>query len=112
MESTEPCETSASPPRSSSIATATRRINLGRIRDLTRRAAAQGAEIVCFHECSVTAYTFLQTLSRDELDALAEPVPDGPSIAALDRHRARVGRRGHGRLDRTGAGRPALQDVT
>ena len=39
--------------------------------------------MVCFHECSITAYTFLQTLSRDELDALAEPVPDGPSVAAL-----------------------------
>src|SRR5437764_8439760 len=57
--------------------------NLGRIRDLTRRAAAQGAEVVCFHECSVTAYTFLQTLSRDGLEALAEPVPDGPSVQAL-----------------------------
>ena len=57
--------------------------NLGRIRELTRRAAALGAEVVCFHECSVTAYTFLQTLSRDELDALAEPVPDGPSTREL-----------------------------
>ena len=57
--------------------------NLGRIRDLTRRAAARGAEIVCFHECSITAYTYLQTLSRDELDAIAEPVPDGPSTRAL-----------------------------
>ena len=57
--------------------------NLGRIRDLARRAASQGAEIVCFHECCITAYTFLQTLTRDELDALAEPVPDGPSVGAL-----------------------------
>jgi predicted amidohydrolase len=57
--------------------------NLGRIRDLTRQAAARGAEVVCFHECSITAYTFLQTLSRDQLDALAEPVPDGPSVTAL-----------------------------
>ena len=57
--------------------------NLGRIRALTRSAAAQGAEVVCFHECSVTAYTFLQHLGRDELDALAEPVPEGPSTQAL-----------------------------
>jgi predicted amidohydrolase len=57
--------------------------NLGRIRELALQAAAQGAEIVCFHECSITAYTFLQTLSRSELDAVAEPVPDGPSVAAL-----------------------------
>jgi predicted amidohydrolase len=57
--------------------------NLGRIRELANRAASQGAGIVCFHECSITAYTFLQTLSPDELIALAEPVPDGPSVAAL-----------------------------
>lgn len=57
--------------------------NLGRIRDLTRRAAGLGAEVVCFHECSVTAYTFLQTLSREQMDAIAEPVPDGPSVRAL-----------------------------
>src|SRR3954447_5309198 len=57
--------------------------NLARIGDLTRIAAGRGAEIVCFHECSITAYTFLQTLSRDELDALAQPVPDGPSVRQL-----------------------------
>ena len=57
--------------------------NLGRIRELARVAASRGAEMVCFHECSITAYTFLQTLSRDELDALAEPVPDGPSTLTL-----------------------------
>jgi predicted amidohydrolase len=57
--------------------------NLGRIEDLTRRAVGQGAEIVCFHECSITGYTFLQTLRRDELAALAEHVPGGPSTDAL-----------------------------
>lgn len=57
--------------------------NLGRIRDLARLAASRGAEMICFHECSITAYTYLQTLSRDELNVLAEPVPDGPSTQAL-----------------------------
>src|SRR5258707_914223 len=57
--------------------------NLGRIHALTAVAANKGAEIVCFHECSITAYTFLQTLSREELEALAEPVPAGPSVGAL-----------------------------
>jgi len=57
--------------------------NLQRVRSLTRVAAEQGAELVCFHECCVTAYTFLQTLSREELDALAEPVPDGPTVRTL-----------------------------
>jgi predicted amidohydrolase len=66
--------------------------NLGRIRDLAHQATTRGAEIVCFHECSITAYTFLQTLSRDELTSLAEPVPDGPSVGAL-----------HGIAEETGA---------
>ena len=57
--------------------------NLSRIEELTRRATDQGAEIVSFHECSITGYTFLQHLSRDELANLAEPVPAGPSVAAL-----------------------------
>ena len=43
----------------------------------------QGAEIVSFHECSISGYTFLQHLDRDQLARLAEPVPDGPSVRAL-----------------------------
>jgi predicted amidohydrolase len=57
--------------------------NLRRIDALTRRAVEQSAEIVSFHECSISGYTFLQHLSRAELTNLAEPVPDGPSVAAL-----------------------------
>jgi len=57
--------------------------NLGRIRDLTARAVEQGAELVSFHEGCVTGYTFLETLPRDEIAALAEPVPDGPSTGKL-----------------------------
>ena len=57
--------------------------NLSRIADLTRRAVAQGAEIVCFHECCISGYTFLQTLSRSGMLDLAEPVPDGPSTRRL-----------------------------
>jgi predicted amidohydrolase len=58
--------------------------NLARIRELTRRAAENGAELVSFHECSITGYTFLMTLRRAELAALAEPVPGGPSVRALE----------------------------
>src|SRR3954468_7502795 len=57
--------------------------NLARIRDLTRRAVDQGAEIASFHECSISAYTFLQHLDRDQLAAVSERVPDGPSTRAL-----------------------------
>jgi predicted amidohydrolase len=57
--------------------------NLSRIHDLTRRAVEQGAEIVSFHECSITGYTFLQRLDRPQLTRIAEPVPGGPSTQVL-----------------------------
>ena len=59
--------------------------NLSCIEDLTHRAAEKGAEIVSFHECSICGYTFLQRLNKDDLTALAEPVPGGPSIRELER---------------------------
>ena len=57
--------------------------NLARIEALTHQAVEQGAEIVSFHECCIQGYTFLMTLSRDELLKIAEPVPDGPSTERL-----------------------------
>jgi predicted amidohydrolase len=66
--------------------------NLSRIDALSGRAVALGAEIVSFHECSVTGYTFLQRLDREAFGALAEPVPEGPStrdlIAIAQEHQA------------------------
>jgi len=57
--------------------------NLARIDELTRRAVEQGAQIVSFHECSISGYTFLQTLDEKQMSALAEAVPDGPSTRRL-----------------------------
>lgn len=57
--------------------------NLQRIRELAQQAVAQGAEIVSFHECCIPAYTFVQSFSKEELLALAEPVPSGPSTQEL-----------------------------
>jgi len=57
--------------------------NLERIAHLTGRAITQGAEIVSFHEASITGYTFLRTLSAEALAQLAEPVPEGPSTRRL-----------------------------
>lgn len=57
--------------------------NLAVIQELAAEAKAQSAEIVCFHECSVSGYTFLETLSRKEIQNLAEPVPSGPSVQRL-----------------------------
>jgi len=57
--------------------------NLSRIRELTRDAVREGAEVVSFHECSISAYSFVQPFSKPQLRELAEPVPDGPSIREL-----------------------------
>lgn len=57
--------------------------NLGVIRRLAAKAAAEGADAIAFHECSITGYTFARHLTRDELLAVSEPIPDGPSVREL-----------------------------
>ena len=57
--------------------------NLAMIGQLAGEAAAQGAQAVAFHECSVTGYSFARTLDKTQMLALAEYVPDGPSIQTL-----------------------------
>ncbi|KAI5456320.1 Nitrilase/cyanide hydratase and apolipo protein N-acyltransferase [Mariannaea sp. PMI_226] len=57
--------------------------NLATIRRLAKQAAGSGCDVVAFHECSITGYTFASKLSRAELLAIAEPVPSGPSIQEL-----------------------------
>ena len=60
-----------------------KRANLERIRQLTARAAGAGAQVVAFHECSITGYTFARRLSHRQLVHLAEPVPGGESVQRL-----------------------------
>ena len=57
--------------------------NLSVIETLTAKAKSKGAEIISFHELSITAYTFLKDLRREELAALAEDVPTGESTQRL-----------------------------
>lgn len=57
--------------------------NLGRIRQLAQQAVARGAEVVSFHECCISGYTFVQKFSLAQMQELAEPVPDGDSIRTL-----------------------------
>jgi predicted amidohydrolase len=57
--------------------------NLAKIAVFAGEAAARGVEIVAFPECCITGYWHLRKLSRDDLVALAEPVPGGPSSQAL-----------------------------
>ena len=65
--------------------------NLGRIHELATQAVERGADVVSFHECSISAYSFVQPFSKEQLLELAEPVPDGPSVDALMRISADVG---------------------
>lgn len=64
---------------------ADKKYNLGRIEELTAEAAGKGARIVSFHELSITSYTFLSALSREEIFKVAEEVPSGPSTKELIR---------------------------
>ena len=57
--------------------------NLSVIEKLTRKAKLAGADVISFHELSVTAYTFLKNLDQREIMALAEEVPNGPSCQKL-----------------------------
>jgi 5-aminopentanamidase len=57
--------------------------NLSVIESLSQKAAAQGSNVIAFHECSVTGYTFARHLSKIQMLDLAEFIPGGKSIARL-----------------------------
>ncbi|WP_407481215.1 nitrilase family protein [Elizabethkingia meningoseptica] len=57
--------------------------NLSVIARLAREAALQRSEVIAFHECSITGYTFARKLSKEQMLDLAELIPDGESIARL-----------------------------
>jgi len=57
--------------------------NLSVIDRLCKKAKEQGADVIAFHECSITGYTFARKLSKQQMLALAEFIPGGESIAAL-----------------------------
>ena len=53
--------------------------NLGRVRHFVDEAAKSKVEIIVFPEMCLTGYWHVRKLARDQVAALAEPVPDGPS---------------------------------
>ena len=65
--------------------------NLATIEELSARAAARGANVIAFHECSITGYTFARRLSKQQLWDLAEAIPAGASVAALSAIARRYG---------------------
>lgn len=56
--------------------------NLSVVERFARQAAAAGVDILAFPEMCVTGYWHVRNLDRRALEALAEPVPDGPSTQA------------------------------
>jgi len=69
--------------------------NFAKVERYVAEAAAQGVRLAVFPECCLTGYWFIRNLTDDQLAALAEPVPDGPSVRRLavlaKRHRVSVG---------------------
>jgi predicted amidohydrolase len=63
--------------------------NLSVMDSLAGKAAADGAQVIAFHECSVTGYSFARKLSHEELLAQAELIPEGESISQLRQISAR-----------------------
>ncbi len=60
-----------------------KKYNLSVIDKLSQQAAKEGSDVVAFHECSITGYTFARQFSKQQMLALAEYIPDGESILAL-----------------------------
>jgi predicted amidohydrolase len=60
-----------------------KKYNLSVIEKLSEKAAAAGAQVIAFHECCISGYTFARHLSKQQLLELAEYVPEGESIQIL-----------------------------
>ncbi|MDQ0781755.1 nitrilase family protein [Chryseobacterium sp. W4I1] len=63
--------------------------NLSVIEKLAAEAAAKGSQVIAFHECSITGYTFARKLSREQMIDIAELIPEGKSIQRLQNIAAR-----------------------
>jgi 5-aminopentanamidase len=59
--------------------------NLSVIEELAQNASREGSDIIAFHECSVTGYTFARHLSKERMLQLAEFIPGGETILNLTR---------------------------
>lgn len=57
--------------------------NLNMIDEMSKKAAEEGADIIAFHECSITGYSFARKLTKDQMLDLSEYIPDGPSTQRL-----------------------------
>lgn len=60
-----------------------KKYNLAVIEKLAQQASAEGSDVIAFHECSITGYTFARNLSKEQLLDIAELIPEGESIKRL-----------------------------
>lgn len=57
--------------------------NLSVIDTLAGKAAQEGSQVIAFHECSVTGYTFAMPFTKQQMLEIAELIPDGESVQQL-----------------------------
>ena len=57
--------------------------NLSVIDELSQKAFLAGANVIAFHECSVTGYSFARRLSKEQMLSIAEFIPEGEIIKQL-----------------------------
>jgi predicted amidohydrolase len=57
--------------------------NLSVIDKFSEMAASEGSQVIAFHECSLTGYTFAMQHSKQEMLDLAEFIPEGPTVRRL-----------------------------
>ncbi|MCZ6671376.1 MAG: acyltransferase, partial [Verrucomicrobia bacterium] len=57
--------------------------NLNTIRPFCAEAADQGVEIIAFPEMCITGYWHVRNLEREQIEALSEKVPTGPSVQVI-----------------------------
>jgi len=60
-----------------------KKYNLSVIKKMSADAAAAGADVIAFHECAITGYTFARKLSKEQMLDLAEYIPAGESVNEL-----------------------------
>lgn len=57
--------------------------NLSVIEKLSQQASSEGSDVIAFHECSITGYTFARNLSKEQMLELAEFIPEGDTVTKL-----------------------------
>lgn len=60
-----------------------KRQNLMTMESLVRQAADEDCAVISFHELCTTGYTFLKDLSKEQVDEMAEEIPEGDTVSQL-----------------------------